>query len=229
MIKQYVSLRVILDKILRHPLLQDVSIETVADYTVDFLRIMGVPAMFENIVTPEPIEVSNHKGLLPCDIYEIIQVRYWGTSDYLKYASDTFHLSPHKQKFVDGTFQTQGKYIITSKKDCELEMSYVAVKTDEDGFPMIPENSVFYRALQAYIKKEHFGILFDMGKITQQAYEYSLSDYAWAAGACQTEFNKLDLSKAESLFNSFRTLIVRSREFDKGWQKDNRAEISKYN
>ena len=229
MIEQHVSLRIILDKILRHPLLQDLSMETVADYTIDFLRIMGVPAMFESIVTPEPIEVSKHKGLLPCDIYEITQVRYWGGGQYLKHASDTFHLSHSKDRHSDGTFVIQGDYIITSSKDCELEMSYIAIKTDEDGFPMIPENSVFYRALQAYIKKEHFQILFDMGKITQQSFEYSLSDYAWAAGACQTEFNKLDLSKAESLFNSFRTLIVRSREFDKGWQKDNRAEISKYN
>lgn len=138
-------------------------------------------------------------------------------------------MSHSKDKESDGTFLIQGNYIITSKKDCELEISYVSIKTDEDGFPMIPENSVFYRALQAYIKKEWFSILFDMGKITQQSYEYSLQDYAWAAGACQTEFNKLDISKAESLFNSFRTLIVRSREFDKGWRKDNRAEILKYN
>lgn len=77
MIKQYVSLRIILDKILRHPLLQDISLETAADYTVDFMRIMGVPSIFEDSVTPEPIEVSNHKGLLPCDIYDIKQVRYW--------------------------------------------------------------------------------------------------------------------------------------------------------
>lgn len=123
--------------------------------------------MFEKKVTQEPIKVSNHKGLLPCNIYDITQVRYWDTNSYLKYASDTFHLSTNRRKAVDGTFMTQGDYIITSKKDCELEMSYIAIKTDDDGFPMIPENSVFYRALQAYIKKEWFGILFDMGKITQ--------------------------------------------------------------
>lgn len=232
---QYTSLRIILDKILRHPLLQDISIETVADYTVDFMRIMGVPSMFEEKVPENPIEVVNHRGLLPCDIYQINQVRYWDSQDYLRYATDTFHLSTHKgrrhnnSKDSDGTFMVQGDYIITSKKDCKLEISYISIKTDEDGFPMIPDNSSFYRALQSYIKKEWFGILFDMGSITQAAYEYSLQDYAWAVGACQTEFNKLDLSKAESLFNSFRTLIIRSREFSHGWRKDGSVEILKHN
>jgi hypothetical protein len=32
-------------------------------------------------------------------------------------------------------------------------MSYQAFQLDEDGIPMIPENSNFYRALMAYIKK----------------------------------------------------------------------------
>jgi len=42
---------------------------------------------------------------------------------------------------------------------------------DEEGYPMIPDNSSFTRAIQAYIKKEWFTILFDEAKISQQAFQ----------------------------------------------------------
>ena len=227
MIKSYTSIKIILDKALRHPLLQDVDMEQAVDYAVDFMRIMGIPDMFANKI--EDIEISNYKGLLPCDLYEIIQVRNKLDKTPLRHASDTFHLSPDFEKRWDGTFTTQGKYIYTSAKDRDLEMSYRAILVDDDGYPLIPENSAFFRALQAYIKKEHFTILFDTGKITQHAFQQALQDYSWAVGACQTDLRKLDLSKAESFFNSFRTLIVRTREFDKSWRRDQSPELLNYN
>ena len=70
MAEQYNNIRIILDRIMRHPLLQDISFETVVDYTVDFLRIVGVPRMFTNKV--KVIEISNYRGALPCDWYETI-------------------------------------------------------------------------------------------------------------------------------------------------------------
>lgn len=226
MIKQYTSVKVVLDKILRHPLLQNVDLEQAVDYTVDFLRIVGVPDMFEDKV--DYIDIQNHKGMLPCDLYEIIQIRN-KEGGYLRNASSTFHLANDKKAEKDGTFTTQGQYIYTAHKDAPLEISYRAILTDKDGYPMIPDSSSFFRALQAYIKKEHFTILFDLGKISMQSLELARQDYAWAVGACQTDLRKLDLSKAESFINSFRTLIIRSREFDSGWRKDNFPEILKYN
>lgn len=226
MIKQYTSVNIILDKILRHPLLQDVDLEQAVDYTVDFLRIVGVPDMFEDKI--DHIEISNHKGLLPCDIYEIIQIKN-EKGGHLRHASDTFHLSHRDGTHKDGTFTTQGNYIYTAAKSDKLEISYRAIKTDSDGYPVIPDSSSLFRALQAYIKKEHFTILFDLGKISMQSLELARQDYAWAVGAAQTDLRKMDLSKAESFINSFRTLIIRGREFDQGWRKDNFPEILKYN
>ena len=48
MAERYTNIRVILDKLLRNPLLQDLNLETAIDYTVDFMRIVGTPAIFEN-------------------------------------------------------------------------------------------------------------------------------------------------------------------------------------
>lgn len=55
-------------------------------------------------------------------------------------------------------------------KDGEIEIAYRAIAVDEDGYPLIPDRSPFTRALELYIKKQCFTILFDLGKINQAVY-----------------------------------------------------------
>lgn len=102
-------------------------------------------------------------------------------------------------------------------EDGEIEISYQSIATDEEGYPLLPDNSSFTRALRLYIKKEHFTTLFDMGKIQATVLNQALQDYAWAVGDCQTEFNRLSLDKAESFYNSWRTLIMRDTEHRTGF------------
>ena len=73
MAEQYTNVRLILDKIMRHPLMQDISLETAVDYTVDFMRIVGVPSMF--MEKTEVIQIEKYRAMLPCDYYQMIQVR----------------------------------------------------------------------------------------------------------------------------------------------------------
>lgn len=40
------------------------------DYAVDFMRIMGVPDMFEKKTAV--IDIKKYKGKLPCDYYDMI-------------------------------------------------------------------------------------------------------------------------------------------------------------
>lgn len=223
MAEQYVNIRVILDKIHRHPLLSDLTFETVVDYAVDFMRIVGVPRIFIQKIAQ--IEISNYRGKLPCDYYETIQIRDTVTHEAFRYATDTFHLSNDKIASSDPTFMIQGDLIYTSIQEGTIEINYQAIQTDHDGFPMIPENSNLYRALEAYIKKQYFTILFDLGKIHIQSLQQAQQDYAWAVGACETEFHRLDLSKAESFFNSFRTLIIRDTEFQHGFRESGTKEL----
>mgnify|MGYP006972405533 CR=1 FL=1 len=102
---------------------------------------------------------------------------------------------------------------------------YLAMPVEDSGIPMIPDNGVFSRALTAFIKAQYFTILFDMGKISSQSLQQALQDYAWAVGACESEFLRLDLGRAESFFNSFRTLIVRDSEFENGFKENGTKEL----
>lgn len=223
MAERLVSIKIVLDRVLRHPLFQDVTLETVIDYTVDFLRIVGVPKMFIEKVAN--IEIINYKGELPDDWHETIQVREFDSKIVFRYATDTFHMSESKMDMSDYTFKIQGDYIYTSLEEGILEMSYLAMSVDECGYLMVPENSNLLRALEAYIKKQHFTILFDMNKISGQALQQARQDYAWAVGSAEADMNRLDLSKAESFFNSFRTLILRDSEFANSFRESGTKEL----
>ena len=46
MTESYISVKQIMDRIMQHPLMQDISLEQVIDMTISFMRIVGVPTMF---------------------------------------------------------------------------------------------------------------------------------------------------------------------------------------
>lgn len=213
MAEQYTSVRLILDKLLRHPLMQDLTLETAVDYTVDFLRIVGTPSIFGE--KTEILKVVNYRAPLPCDYHQMIQVRE-AKGGTFRYSTDTFHLSNKKGVCTthaqDLTYKIQGNIIYASIKEGDIEVSYEAILVDQDQFPLIPDNSSFTRALELYIKKQWFTILFDLGKISPAVLQNVQQEYSWAVGDCQTEFSRLSLDEAEAFYNSWKTLLLRDTQ-----------------
>ena len=194
--------------------MQDLSLETAVDYTIDFMRIVGMPRMFTEKVVR--ITIDKYRALLPCDYYQTIQVRIPG-GHALVYSTDSFHMS---NKGNSSTYKIQGNIIYTSIESGELELAYLAISTDEDGYPLLPDNSSFTRALELYIKKQWFTILFDLGKITSAVLQNTQQEYAWAVGDCQSEFNRMSIDQMEAFSNSWRTMILRDHQHSSGFIGD---------
>lgn len=201
-----INIKQLIDKVRRHPMMADLSMEAIVDYAVDFLQIVGLPTAFmENTAV---VEIKNYRGELPNDYMEMIQVRtITNPVVYYRYTSDTFHTSGNKVHSAPYTYKVQGDYIFTSEKDTTIEIAYLAIETDECGLPVLPDNAKFIRAIEAYIKYKHFTVLFDCGKITGQILEKADQEYCWAVGACQSEFNRLTLDKAETVLNILNNIF----------------------
>lgn len=222
MAESYTSIKQIMDRIMQHPLMQDISLEQVIDMTISFMRIVGVPRMFtEKIVE---IETNAYRAKLPCDYYKIIQVRPVGGAA-LTYSTDSFFAGG--KNAYNNTYKIQGNIIYTSLENSKLELAYLAIETDEEGYPLLPDNSSFTRALELYIKKQWFTILFDMGKITPAVLDNTQREYAWAVGDCMTEFNRLSIDEMESFSNSWRTMIMRTHEHSNGFARNGNEQILK--
>ena len=144
---QYINIREILSRILRHPLLQDLNLETAIQYTVDFFGIMGLPSTYIDKVAT--VEINNFRGVMPCDLISINQVSYKGNC--IAYMTDNFNDCPHNTY----TFKTQGRIIYTSFKEGCVDISYKAMAVDNEGLPLLPDEPTFLRALELYIKKHN--------------------------------------------------------------------------
>lgn len=222
--EQYENIRLVIDRLKRHPLLQDVSEEDIVDYTVDFLNIMGCPELF--IEKVDTLEVENYRAVLPCDFYEIIQVKPEKGSCMIE-ATDSFIMDTEgyknnkrapKNTFSNNSYKIQGNMIHFSFREGKIDLSYRAVATDGEGYPLLPGDRNFIIALELYVKYQVLTVLFDLGKISAAVLQNADQECSWAAGRCQTKAKSLSLGKAEALFNTYRTLIIRDREFSKGFK-----------
>ena len=70
-----------------------------------------------------------------------------------KYSSNSFHMSDMNSSTSDYTYKIQGNVIYTSIPNGVIEIAYQAISLDENDYPLIPDNSSFTRALEAYVKK----------------------------------------------------------------------------
>lgn len=219
---QYINIRRILDELKKHPLLQDLTLEQVVSYTITFIGIFGMPKLYQD--KEESIHIENFRAKLPCDLISINQIKECETGICLRSMTDTFMPREHHDRVTgyrlpqELSFKTQGQVLYVSFKTGDVSVSYKAIPIDKDGFPLLIDNPVFLKALEAYIKKEEFTILFDTGKITPAVLQNTQQQYAWLAGQLQSEFTIPSISEMESIKNSWCALIQKVSEFDSGFK-----------
>lgn len=210
----YIKLSQIVDNIMEHPLMTDVTLDRIIKYAVEFIQIVGMPNAFEEEVTK--IGITKYKGKLPCDLYDIIQVRN-SDGKMFRYSTDNFHYGDNKQLGVDLTYKVKGNYIYTTLEEGTIELAYHKMAVDEDGIPMLKDDAEYIRAFELYVKKKCFTILFDQNKINMNVLQNAQQEYAWAVGQAQTSLVRPSIDMMESITNSLNTLIQRVSEHSYGF------------
>lgn len=230
MVKEYnyINIREALSRILRHPLLQDMTLEQAVQYTIDFIGIFGLPKLYQD--REEVLHIEDFRAKLPCDLISINQIKECKTGVCLRSMTDNFMPREHYDRSAgyripqELSFKTQGQVLYVSFKTGDVSVSYKAIPVDKDGFPLLIDNPVFLKALEAYIKREAFTILFDMGKISPVVLQNTQQQYAWLAGQLQSEFTIPSISEMESIKRSWCTLLQRTSEFNNGFKNNGDQE-----
>lgn len=227
----YINIREALSRVMRHPLLQDVTLESAVQYTLDFIGIFGMPKLYQD--KEEIVHIEEFRAKLPCNLISINQIKECKSGVCLRYMTDNFMPKEHYDKNVgykvpqELTFKTQGQVLYVSFKTGDVSISYKSIPVDKDGFPLLIDNSVFLKTLEAYIKREVFTVLFDMGKIQAAVLQNAQQQYAWLAGTLQSEFTIPSISEMESIKRSWCTLIQRTSSFNDGFRNNGNQEYIK--
>lgn len=114
---KYTNVRVILDRLLRHPLLQELNLEAAIQYTLDFISIVGLPNIYIDKI--ETVDIKDYRGQLPCDLIAINQVRLHSNGACIRSMTDNFNACPigdvhNTPQNSETTFKVQGSMIYTS-------------------------------------------------------------------------------------------------------------------
>jgi hypothetical protein len=210
-----ISIRQILDDILAHPMLQDITLERAVNYAIEFIRIVGMPDAFERKTSL--LKVANYQADLTKleGCYQILSIRNKDTEVILSSSSSLFDLPDSS---VSPYYVLRGNVLQTSIKEGELEISYLGIPVDDDGFPTIPNIASYIRALEAYIKKQWFTILFDLGKLHSSILSNTQQEYAWAVGQAQSELASPSLDEVEAFTNMWNSLLPQRNPYLSGFK-----------
>lgn len=221
-IQKYISIQELMDNLKRNPLLDDlVTLEGAVHYTVEFMRIMGMPQLF--LEKTAEVQIEQYRGLLPCDYLEMIQVRN-SKGRCIRYSTDSFHMSPRKRKDIphtvgnhEDTYKVQGNCIFTTIESGLIEIAYQAIAVDKDGFPLLPDNASFTKALELYITQEYFRNLFYQGKISTAVLNEVSRNYAHYARQAQSDLVRPTIDQMEAITHMWNSIIPRVREHSTGF------------
>lgn len=225
-----------MDDILDHPMMQDLSFERAIAYAVEFIKIVGMPTAFEHKTITIPVE--NYAGYrldkddkklpsIPEDCYQILAIKKKGGEEVILNTS-TSAFGSSKSNSASPSYVIRGNVIQTSFEEGELEISYLALPTDEEGYPTIPEIASYIRALELYIKKKWFTILFDLGKLNVSIYNNIKQEYAFAVGQAQSELIKPSLDEMEAFTNMWNSLLPRHSAHKFGFSTLGSKEIKRF-
>lgn len=215
--ERYISIKEVLDNLLDNPLLQDLTLERTVNYAVDFIRKVGMPKIY--MEKTQRLQVEGYRASLPCDFHKMIQVKRCdgNYNQMFRESTDSFHMSGNKGESHDLTYKLQGQMIYTSLKEGTIEIAYEAIPVDCDGYPLIPDNSSFREALELYITKRRYKVLYDTGKIKGDVYNNTCQEYAWLVGQAQTSLIMPSIDELAAISNMWNTLIPRVTEHSKGF------------
>ncbi len=207
-----VTISDILFRVYRNPILQNVRKVDVVDHVKAVLKLLRVPATFEekSIV----LTINNFRVILPKDLYLLKSVNAMKANDVpgirLKSSSDDRILQQHVRpddKPTTVTYKHVPGWIYTDFEEGEIEVIYSAFQVDESGFPLIPDNESLLLAIENYIKVRHFTILVETGHLTDKVLDRAEQQCDWYMGQASNSFDIPTEDEAESLFDAIVRLI----------------------
>jgi hypothetical protein len=224
---EHINIRELLSRVLRHKLLQEFTMEQAIQYVKDFIDTFGFPELYEH--KEAFIDICDYKGILPCDLISIEMVIDCKTDIPLRSMTGVFnpggkyynHLQQEPQ------YRTQNKILWVTFPEGTVKIAYKAIPVDDEGLPLLVDNSKYMKCLELYVKCQLFTNLFEEGKINERVLNHTEQEYSWAAGQLSEEFKTPSEAEMQSITNMLNQMIVRKDDFYNRYERLGNKEFYK--
>jgi len=112
------------------------------------------------------------------------------------------------------TFDLNNNNITLSVKEGKVCMAYLAIPTDEEGLPLIPDDTSYKLAVKKYLTMKIDYIEWRRGTLAPQVYDHSEREWMWYVGQAGNKAKMPSLDNMESIKNITMRLMPRVNEHE---------------
>lgn len=233
MIVGYKSIRVVISKIYRDlGINEEIAESSIVEWIAEALNMIGAYSQYSEV--SDCLELKNGKAKLPCDFYKLVDVRfngnpmYWSTNTNANnYQCNNCNIPVCLNNNCQYTFYINDSYLISNintDNSANVCLVYLAIPVDEDGFPLIPDNIYYDKALTAYVTSMLDYQDWRKGKCTDKVYEKSNQDWLFYVNSARGAANMPNIAQIQNIKNLWQRLIPNQNGYDLAFKNINRKE-----
>ncbi len=215
-----------------------------AEWTWDAITQIGVLEPFVEKI--KEITISDYKGVLPVDLYQLKHVRDTDNFIELRRTLDGYFRSNNKWAVQENTvintqdvdpltdepfytivspatypeyytYKLQGNYIFIGYATGTLEMVYDAFPVDETtGLPLIPDDTKYIRAITTFIGAKEGFRMMLKDELSERKYDKIAQEASFALGAARSKGLIPDLHFMETIRNRWMSPHTHYEHFETG-------------
>jgi hypothetical protein len=110
-------------------------------------------------------------------------------------------------------FSLNNNYITFDIKEGKVCMAYWAFPLDEEGYPLVPDDVKYKRAIASYIQMRMDYILWRQEMLSDKVFLKSEEDWKWNVASASSHLKMPDITQMESLRRQLTKMIVRTEDF----------------
>ena len=217
-----VSIKMVADRLLRNPIMKDLSYEFIVDNAIEVLRILDAPAIYSTI--KESISVENYRALKPIQMMKLMGVARIDrgaiepltASNHI--AQDFVSSGFNQPKRITNTYSLNSKYITVNFEKGTVDVIYKMIAMDEECYPMILDNPVLLRCVESYIKWKWFDIMNDIDIISDRKLNKAESDYMFNVAQADINLKMPSIDEMEALTNSITQILPSRNQFSERFE-----------
>jgi len=105
------------------------------------------------------------------------------------------------------TFDLNNNNITLSAKEGEVCMAYLAIPTDIEGLPLIPEDTSYQLAVKKYLTMKIDYIAWRRGELQQPVFQHSEQEWQWYVGQAGNKAKMPNIDQLEAIKNQTIRLL----------------------
>lgn len=227
---KYQSLKYTIAKVFRDLRLEDPNYELdMIEWAGEALDFIGAGSQFVTVVGN--LEVDSYKAQLPVGLVKINQIAYEndGRHQIIRYNGKSFPDAYHQEGSPNifaktaESYQINGDYLLFSQETATLKISYSAIATDEQGYPLVPDNQYYRQAIFWYIYRQ----LIMLGHVTPTGIDYQFADQKWMfyCSGARNKANYPSLSEYKQFASSWASLLPNINAYDEGFDNATTPQV----